>query len=113
MEEQDTGVRPEGPRARRTPCCIHLTFNPLIPLSAHDDAARPRLRFSAILLFRVLSRRYEPFNSNTEISFREFVTLSLFADRTRPVRSFVHSSISFAHYRDTHSTEDTRASLCT
>lgn len=73
-------------------------LNPLIPLSAHDDATRspaPEIRCHSPFFFFFLSsplRHYEPFNSNTGIPFREFVTLSLFADRIRPGRRSFRSS---------------------
>lgn len=77
------GARDSAPHSSR--------LNPLIPLPAHDDA--PRLRDSMPFSFFSPLRRYEPFNSNTGIPFREFVTLSLFADRIRPGRRSFRSSL--------------------
>lgn len=61
--------------ARRTPRYIHLRLNPLIPLSAHDDATHLRLRsFDAILSAPssfLLRSRYEPFSPNTGIPFKK------------------------------------------
>lgn len=83
VEKQDVGVRVYSGQAK----AYSSRLNPLIPLSAHDAIRAPgsEIRCHSPFFFSPL-RRYEPFNSNTGIPFREFVTLSLFADRIRPDR---------------------------